>query len=182
MEIDEQGRQILRVAAGQAGWTYLAHTVEFETSKFNSIYEKTYTGTNRDISSIKFYDIDDVEVTDPINEGDIVKSVVLIKPPYDYELISGALRQTETPTSDVRVWVVGGIIELGGVYVKEFAGGLNMKFYREGDSMQTDGRAAKYMKKDIPGVPFQGNQLQIIVTHNPGLKHKLKLVIEYYKE
>lgn len=181
MEIDEQGRQILRIAAGQAGWSYIAHPIEFETSKIGSLHEKLASGADRGTSSIKFYDVDDVEVTDPLNEVDIVKTVVLFKPSYDYELISGGLHQIETPNTDLRIWVVGGIIELGGAYVKEFAGGLNMKFYGANESVKTDGRAAKYMKKDIPGVAYQANQVQVIVKHEAGLKHNLKLVIEYFR-
>ena len=180
-EIDEQGRQILRVAAGQAGWVYLCHPVEFETSKIGSLYEKLSSGTDRGCSSVKFYDINNAEVTDAQNEASIVKTVLLIKPSYDYELISGDIQQIDSPSTDVRVWVNGGIIELGGAYVKEFAGGVNMRFFGTNESLKTDGRAAKYMKKDIVGVPYQANQIQIIVKHNAGVQHKFMLLLEYFR-
>jgi hypothetical protein len=172
-DIDSQGRQILRVAAGQSGWVYTAHPIEFETAKLGSLFEKNYLNSSRGVSSIKFYDTN--------NESTIVKTVVLFKPPYDYELISGNLQQIAAPTSDVRIWVIGGIIELGGAYVKEFAGGINMAFYGANESVKTDGRAAKYMKKDIVGVPYQANQLQVIVTHGAGVQHKLMLTLEYFR-
>ena len=181
LDIDAQGRQVLRVAAGQAGWTYLAHPIEFETAKIGSLYEKLVDGTDRGTSSIKFYDVNDVEITDPLDEANIIKTVVLFKPPYDYELLSGDLQQIEAPNFDCRIWVIGGILELGGAYTKEFAGGINMRFYGSNESIKTDGRAAKYMKKDITGVPYQGNQLQIVIKHVAGMKHKLKLVLEYFK-
>jgi hypothetical protein len=182
MEIDRQGRQVLRIAAGQAGWSYIAHPIELETSKIGSLYEKLASGVDRGTSTIKFYDVNNAEVTDPLNEGDIVKTVVLFKPSYDYELISGGLQQIESPNTDVRVWVIGGIIELGGAYVKEFAGGLNMRFYGANESVKTDGRASKYMTKDIPNVPYQANQVQVIIRHDAGVKHRLKLILEYFRE
>lgn len=180
-EVDSEGRQIIRTAAGSKGWSYLAHPIEFETSKIGSLYEKDHTNTSRGISSVKFYDADDIEVTEVINESSIVKTVVLVKPPYDYELIAGMLQQIESPLTDVRVWVIGGIIELGGAYVKEFAGGLNMRYYASNESLKTDGRASKYMRKDILGVPYQANQIQLITRHEAGVKHKLKLILEYFR-
>lgn len=180
-EIDEQGRQVNRIAAASKGWTYLAHPIEFETAKIGSLYEKDKDGNNKNTSSIKFYDSNNTEVTDAQNEANIVKTVILFKPSYDYELIAGNLQQIDSPSTDVRLWVIGGLIELGGAYVKEFAGGLNMRYYGANESVKTDGRAAKYMRKDIPGVPYQGNQLQIIVKHNAGVQHKLMLTLEYFR-
>lgn len=181
LDVDSEGRQINRVAAGKVGWVYLCHPIEFETSKMGSLYEKFPSGTDRSCSSVKFYDVNDVEVTDAQNEASIVKTVLLIKPSYDYELISGDIQQIESPTTDVRVWVNGGIIELGGAYVKEFAGGVNMRFFGANESLKTDGRAAKYMRKDIVGVPYQANQIQVIIKHNAGVQHKFMLLLEYFR-
>lgn len=180
-EVDDEGRQITRTAAGKAGWVYFAHPIEIETAKIGSLYEKDKSGSNRGTSTIKFYDINDAEVTDAQYETNIVKTVILFKPSYDYELIAGNLQQIDAPSTDVRIWVIGGLIELGGAYVKEFAGGVNMRYFGANEALKTDGRAAKYMKKDIAGVPYQGNQLQIIVKHNAGVQHKLMLTLEYFR-
>ena len=180
-DVDSEGRQVTRTAAGKAGWTYFAHPIEFETSKIGSLYESLHSGSSRGFSSIKFYNSSDVEVTSAENEADIVKTVILCKPSYDYELLSGTLQQIVSPSTDIRIWVIGGIIEFGNSYVKEFAGGVNMRYFDSNESLKTDGRAAKYMKKDIPGVPYQANQLQIIVKHNAGVQHKLMLTLEYFR-
>jgi hypothetical protein len=181
LEVDTEGRQIIRAAAGSKGWTYFAHPIEFQTAKFSSLYEKNYNVSDRSICSIKFYDANNAEVTDSQYEADVVKTVVLFKPNYDYEMISGYIRQVERPSTDVRVWVVGGIIELGGAYVKEFAGGINLTYIGADEELRTDGRAAKYMTKDIVGVPYQANQMQIIVRHDAGVQHKIMLVLEYFR-
>lgn len=180
-EVDADGRQIIRTAAGKPGWTYMSHPVEFQTSKFNSLYEKNNVDTSRGISSLRFYDAANAEVTLPENEALITKTVMLFKPGYDFELIAGSIQQIESPLSDLRIWVVGGIIEFGGPYIKEFCGGVNMAYYGPNESLKTDGRAAKYMKKDIVGVPYQANQLQLIVRHDVGYQHKLMLVVEYFR-
>jgi len=181
-EIDEQGRQITRIAAGQKGWVYFAHPIEFETSQLNSLYEKTSAEAARNICTLKFYDVNNVELTTQQDiDSSCVKTRILFKPQYDYELIAGSLQQIEAPASDVRIWVLGGIVDLGGPYVKEFAGGINMRFYGSNEAVKTDGRAAKYMAKDIAGVPFQANQLEVVVRHSVGFKHKLLLMLEYFR-
>jgi hypothetical protein len=180
-QVDTDGRQIIRAAAGKPGWTYLAHPVEFQTSKINSLFEKNSLNVSRGISSLKFYDIDNIEVTNSENETSIVKTVLLFKPGYDFELIAGSIQQIQAPTSDLRIWVVGGMIEIGGPYVKEFCGGVNMIYFGDNESLKTDGRAAKYMKKDTAGAPYQTNQLQAVVRHEAGYQHKLMLVFEYFR-
>lgn len=180
-EIDTDGRQIIRAAAGKPGWTYLAHPIEFQTAKFDSVYEKNQLGTSRGISSLRFYDTNNDEVLLEENETTITKTVVLFKPGYDFELVSGQLQQINSPTSNLRVWVIGGIIELGGVYVKEFCGGVNMKFLSGNEALKTDGRAAKFMKKDIVGVPYQANQIQVIINHDAGYQHDLMIMLEYFR-
>jgi hypothetical protein len=180
-EVDLDGRQVIRAAAGKPGWTYLAHPIEFQTAKIGSVYDKDKDGADKGISSIKFYNADNVEVTAVENELSITKTVLLFKPGYDYELVAGSIKQINTPSSDLRVWVVGGIIEYGGPYVKEFCGGVNMAFFSPEESLKTDGRAAKYMKKDTVGVPYQKNQLQITIKHAAGYQHRMLLMFEYYR-
>jgi len=181
LDIDEQGRQVNRVAAGSKGWSYLAHPFEFETSKIGSGYAKDYLGNDRGDLGLKFYKADGTEVTNSADESLITKTVLTWSPNYDYELISGSIRQLATATSDVRLWVIGGITDLGGAYVKEFAGGLNLRYIGQDEEIKTDGRAAKYMKKTITGVPYNANKIQIIVKHDAGIQHKIMIILEYFR-
>lgn len=181
LDIDTKGRQINRVAYASPGWTYLAHPIEFQTAKFSSLHNKTYLNSDRSDCTIKFYDSNDAEVTDAQYESSIVKTVVLFKPNYDYEMICGSIRQVSCPSTDVRIWVIGGIIELGGAYVKELVGGTNLAYIGADEEFKTDGRASKYMTKTIPGVPYQGNQIQFIIRHDAGVQHKIMSLLEYYR-
>lgn len=180
-EVDSEGRQIIRTAAGKLGWTYFCDSIEFQTAKLNSLYHKTEDGTDQNCTSIKFYDVNDDEITDVQDETSITKTVLIFKPAYDYELIAGSLFQVERPTTDLRIWASGGILELGGAYVKTFAGALNMHFVGADEQLKTDGRAAKYMVKDIAGVPYQANQIKILVKHDAGVQHKLMINLEYFR-
>jgi hypothetical protein len=37
------------------------------------------------------------------------------------------------------------------------------------------------MKKEIEGVPFQANQLEVTIKHEAGYKHKLMMILEYFR-
>jgi hypothetical protein len=182
VEIDDQGRQIIRTAAASKGWTYLADSMEIETSNLTGLYAKDYLGNNNSAITVKFYDASGTELTTQGTiDTDCVKTEMLFKPSYDYEVVGGNIHHGNTPSSDVRMWVVGGLIELGGAYVKEMVRGMNLKNLGTDDHIETDGRAAKYMKKDISGVPYQGNQLKFIFKHDAGFKHKVMIVLEYFR-
>lgn len=56
-----------------------------------------------------------------------------------------------------------------------------MRYIGADEEVKTDGRASKYMKKDIPGVPYQANQLKLIVRHSAGTQHKLMVMIEFFR-
>ncbi len=180
-DIDDQGRQIYRNATARSGWSYLAHPFEIQTSKLNSLINKNHQNIDRNNATVKFYDANNTEITNEANEIYIVKTVMTFKPSYDYELVAGSVRQIETPLSDINLWVIGGVLELGELYTREFVGGINLKFIGADEELKTDGRTAKYMRKTIDGCPYNANQIQLIIRHSPGTQHKILFLLEYYK-
>lgn len=182
LEIDSEGRQVHRVAAASKGWVYLADAIELETSKLNSLIYQNYDATSPSFVTLKFFNNSNVELT---TQEDIdnycTKTEIIFKPDFDYEVISGSVHHIEPPTSDVKIWVIGGIIELGAAYVKQMVKGINLKFFSSSESVKTDGRASKFMKKTIDGVSYQGNQLKFIFKHDAGFKHKIMILLEYFR-
>ena len=181
-EIDSDGRQIQRSAATYKGWRYLAHPIEVETSNLTGVFSEDWQGNTRTDYTIKFYDSSDNELTTQATiDTDCVKTVLTIKPDYDYDIIGGNLHQKTQPISDVRLWVVAGAVELGAAGVKEFVGGLNFSYMGADEQIQTDGRASARMNKTTTGVPFNTNQMQYIFKHDAGYKHKVMVVVEYFR-
>lgn len=180
---DITGRNVIRVAASNKGTSYVGHFFDFTTCKLNSLVCKDWEG-NADMSlDTKYYKSDGTELT---TQGDIdlygVKTVVTFKPMYDYELVSGTVNISASPTDNMRLWVVGGAPELGAAGVKEFIRNLNLKFVSPSETLQTDGRASKFMKKTTMGVPYNTNQLQIILLcDTPGTQHDIMMSFEYFR-
>lgn len=188
-EVDEEGRQVNRIAAAKKGWTYLAHFFEFKTSEDDSLFCEDWQGSTDTSLSIKFYKANGSEITDAGAystkqehlDNECVKTEVLFKPSFDYELVSGSIRLDTAISNDCRLWVIGGVIELGTAGTKEFARGMNLNFLGADEIIETDGRASKYMSKDITGIPYQANQLKFILKHEAGVKVKIMPTLEYFR-
>lgn len=177
-EVDDDGRQIIRTAAGIKGWTYCALFFEFETASGSLVAIDAY---GSDISSqfeVKRFD----------SNGDITTSTLLTvrtevtwKPTFDYELIGGNIRQASAPLSSIHVGVVGGCTDLGGIYERSFASGLNLLRLTNGDHIETDGRASKYMKYTTAGVPYPTNKIKFIAKHTAGTQHWVMANLEIFR-
>ena len=181
LEIDDQGRQVVRRATSQKGWHYTAIAAEVKSSTLGT-YNKDYLGNDLNEVVIRLYDINDVEITDQsIADTSCVKTVVTVSPDYDFEVIEGDLYQHTRPDEDIRLWTLAGIPELGPNYVKVFSNGINLRFMSPDDHIESDGRSSKFMTKTIEGVPYNANQFQFIIKHSAGYKHELMIVLELYK-
>jgi len=191
---DESNRTLVRVVAAKKGWTYLAHPIECTTSLLsNGCYTNDWQDNSRGDVTMRYYNSSDVELvagTQAELDSNCVKTTITFNPSYDYEIVSGNIHQHTTPTSDVRLWVVGGVIDNSGLpweyptnnwNVSEFAGGLNLKYMGDQQQIETDGRASKYMQKTITGVPYNANQMQVILRHPVGEQTDIMLVLEYFK-
>ena len=194
-DTDTEGRQISRNAYGKKGWSYVAHPVEFTTSKLNECFSQDWQGNDRTDFTFKFYNSSGVELvagTQVELDTDCVETRITIAPDYDYEVISGKIEQHASPSVDIRMWVVGGVIntttnypweypvDSGIFYVKEFASGINLKFMGADQEIETDGRASKFMCKN-KGLAYNANQMQIIIKHPAGHKHDLMVILEYFR-
>ena len=181
LEIDDQGRQVVRRATSKKGWHYTAIASEVKSSTLGT-YNKDYLGNDLNEVVIRLYDVNDVEITDQtIADTSCVKTIVTVSPAYDFEVIEGDLYQHTRPDEDIRLWTLAGIPELGPSYVKVFSNGINLRFMSPDDHIESDGRSSKFMVKTIEGVPFNANQFQFIIKHSAGYKHEIMIVLELYK-
>lgn len=198
-DYDDTGREVVRYAATDKGWAYLAQGIEFTTAKENSVYCKNWKGEDFfENQYIKFYDDQDQEVS-PENA---VKTKVTIDPGLDYDLIAGSIMQHQRPVDtngdlvDVRLHTIIGILDpLGNAFdpdgpgtawseqVTQFVGPINLKFVTDNGKLETDGRAGKKLFKIVNDViPFNQNQIQFIIEHPQGFQHDIFIMLQYYRE
>jgi len=186
-EVDDDGRQIVKSATTYKGWRYFAHTIEVESATLDSAYSSDYTGADRTDYTLKFYDSENTELTAGTQaelDSDCVKTVITLAPAYDYDIIGGKIHQHTTPLENIRLHVIAGATDLSHLpgTIKEFVGGLNMKFMGVNENIETDGRAGARMNLATEGIPVATNKLQYIITHPAGERHELMIVVEYFRQ
>lgn len=183
-QMDTDGAAVVRNKAAKKGWTYAAIPIEFQTAKLSdSVYSKLADGTDRAGITLKAYDISDVEVTVPgtadANLATIVKTVLDLEFPYDYELIGGSLRTLTSIVDDMRLWIIAvPDIPAGSGGSKEMTGGLNLRYLAPGNEFRVDGRVSKYLSYNAT---YHTNKLRFIFTYPAGVNESLLITMEIYK-
>lgn len=174
---DSDGTSLSRIKAATAGWTYQSRNIEVVTSKLTSVFNNDHTGLGWGDAVVKFYDMNDVELTTQNDlDTSCVKTVLDWEPLYDMELIGGSATIAAAPADDVRIWCVGVpdlVPAVGGT--KIMVSGINFKFNR---TVNLDGRVAKKM---LYSATYHTNKMRTILTHPAGEQHAMSIVWEHYK-
>lgn len=184
---DATGRPILRLAATVKGWHYQAHSIQFEVNKLNSIYNKDVDGNDLGFAEIKIYDDQGSEcVTQNSADTDGVKTIVTWKPNFDFEIISGNVRQKDKETVDSYTYVrakiaTGQPAPYDWLPVPFTQGGINLNYIGADETLKTDGRASKLIRGS------NGDHFEIIVNYEADLltntnRHKMSVIFEIYKD
>lgn len=177
---DTDGTVLYRLKISQKGWQYFEDYFELETSKLDSLVHKDMDNQDCSYVTVKFYDDSDQELTDQNDlDSSCVKTVIDWMPPYDYEIIGGAIRMKTQPSADLYTWVVA-VPDISAQYggSKEFLRNLNLS-YLTNSLFKNDGRVPKYLKYDAVN---KTNKFRIIFRHPTGLKQKVMLNFELFKE
>lgn len=183
-QIDIDGAQIVRIKAAKKGWSFWAVPIEFTTSTLGaSVYCKDSNLSDIPGITAKVYNDANVEITTAgplnVNLSTITKTVIDFEPPFDYEIIGGALRINENPAVDARLWIVGAPdipAQYGGS--KEFASGINLKFLAPDSSFDIDGRVAKFLTYNP--TTHQG-KMRMIIRHPAGTSINIQITIHIYR-
>jgi len=181
-QADSDGGLITRHKVSKTGRHYQAHSCEFETSSLGSMYNKDKDGNDLGYCNVKFYNSSGMELTDqPTIDTDCVKTVMEWKPTYDFEIISGQIRQIDRVNSDAYMYVEAIVplpypppndkLSLPFVY-----GGINLQYIGADEILKTDGRASKELQGTL------GQHFVCTVNHAAGVKHKLSVIYEIYKD
>jgi hypothetical protein len=184
---DPTGRPIVRMAATIKGWHYQAHSIQFEVNKLNSIYNKDADGNDLGYAEIKIYDDQGDECTTQGSaDTNGVKTIVTWKPDFDFEIISGNVRQKDKETVDsythVRAKVATGLPAPYDFLTVPFTqGGINLNYIGADETLKTDGRASKLLRGS------NGDHFEIIVNYEADLltntnRHKMSIIFEIYKD
>lgn len=177
LSTDSENAPIQRSKTAPTGWTYHAHSFEFKTSE-SFIYDKQPDDSDYGFCVQKFYDADDVEITENL-ATECVTSVIDFEPTHDFEVISGRVYvKDEITNEDVRLWVIAVPDIPAPTGYKIMVSGLNLDFVDEYQPITTDGRVSKRMNYNAT---YHTNKLRFVVKHPVGKVVNLMILMEMYK-
>lgn len=164
----------------QNGWRYNQRSIGFTTSLLSSVYSKKNNGDDWNHTTLKFYDVDGVELTDQGDlDTDCVKTRLDWEPPYNYDLLSGLLNILSLPegySNTARIWAVA-VPDVPSAY----GGSINFVDGRtlrsEKDLIIADGRRVATLPYDAT---YHTNKIRLIIRHEAGNQLKLEMMLEHY--
>ena len=176
---DSNGISLARTKITKSGWHYQIHGTEFTSAKLNSIYNKDEDGNDLGFTTIKYYDVNDVELvagTQAELDTDCVKTVFTWEPDQDIDVIGGVLEQPTPTTNDVRLWVTA-IPDLPAPNgsVPFTTGGINLKYIS--GNIDIDGKTAKTLPYNAT---YHTNKFRITVRHDAGDKYPVHMLFKIY--
>lgn len=181
---DNSGREIIRTAMTEKGWTFLSYCARITTAtQTNSVIQKDFEDSDRFTISVKHFKSGGVLVTDYVaDQANIIETRVTMFPSYNYEILKGTIFNKTAATSSCRVGVAVGYFPMpndgyavvdGNKTYGEFIGGLDMQDFS--GVVHIDGESSKYVSSPT-------NQIQIRVHHAAGLVHTFACSLEYYRQ
>ncbi len=179
IQLDSDGASMSRVKVAPSGWNFQFRGIEFTTSTLDSVINKDAANANLSDATLKLYNSEGTLITAAEDQGNCVKTILDIEPPYDIYVAGGKLRMLTLPAEDIRMSVMGVPdvpANMGGS--KPFIQNINLKFLSVTEGVNADGRAAKWLQYNAT---YHTNKIRFIFYHSAGFTFPLSVFMEVYK-
>lgn len=179
-QLDSDGATLSRVKVAPTGWNFNYRMVEIQLATVNGLVNNDQNGSAVGDATITLYDASGVVITDPALQGNAVKTVVDIEPPYNICVAGGALRMDTSPTSDVYLNVIA-VPDIPASYggSKVFIQNVNLSYIDGIIGLDADGRAAKQLNYSAA---LHTSKFRFIFTHNAGYQFWCAILMEIYRQ
>lgn len=182
---DNDGSALQRPKYSPPGWTYQLRSMEFETSTLGSLRSKkvnpgTKVETEWGDITLKFFNEAGAELTDQtVMNTECVWTQVDFEPPFDIEIVGGAVRLLQELVTDVYLSIIGAP-DLPASYggTKYFVADVNLNYIPAQGAINADGRTSKKLTYDPV---YHTNKMRALFRHVSGVKHKIQINYEFYR-
>lgn len=197
---DSDNSPIQRPKTTKTGWHYEPRSIDFYTSTYQSLYNRKHDGNGIDDGTdygdavLQFWDSSGDELTFQQSgyesetaeqfqtrlDSDCVKTTMNWQPTYDMDIIGGILMIKDAPATRAYLWVIiaPDIPDYLGGSVPHVAGGYNLEFFNNKDTIVVNGRGTKTVLYDNV---YNTNKFGMIVKHAAGEKIGIQFIPEHFK-
>jgi hypothetical protein len=182
---DADGAKIQRPKAAKAGFAFQFHTTEFTTAGMTSSYSGyrnealnpiTRQRTDLGFTTIKFYDENGTQLTEPPQMTNAVWTVVDWETNHDMEIVGSVLLQRAAPDQPVILW---SHLAPGIVNYPFMQGGLDLSIMPADHVIDMDGKVSKYLSATLP-IPGC-NKIRLTLFHPAGYQYTGQVAFMFYK-
>jgi hypothetical protein len=197
---DSDGSPIVRGKTTRTGWHYEPRSLDFTTSKADSLYNKKHDGntieggTDYNDATMAFFDSSGSALVKQVSEsvsefqtrldGACVRTQIDWWAKYEMDIIGATVSVLNPPGGNSRgyAWVIVAPdvpAQFGGS-VPFMAGGWNLRHFGGQGSGTTflDGRGVKTFPYDPV---YASNKIRVVVKHEPGAKIEMQFVAEHFR-
>jgi len=183
---------------GFEGRQFNYRMAQFTTSK-TEVHNCDRLGRDRGDFAVSLWKVDgkDAENKDilvPAIPSEATRTKALLSPDYKFDIVSGTFWSVANITNDVYAYVIGAPqaevarLALGGLPESVLPGpferlsNANLKFIRNGDFLNVDGRNTTTVGPNDGLGPFRllYTQLEFLIQHDPGQEIEFQIGIEHY--
>lgn len=192
----DERKQIVLMSMTNNNWHYEPRSLDFYTSKANSLYNRfddgasIEGGTDYGDASLRFYDstgtaIDRNNYTTDTDYQDAldllcVKTEMHFEPWHDFEIFGAILNLKNRPLERAYLWVtaVPDVPKEYGGDIPFMSGGLNLSMLPDFAVIKYDAKTGSRLNYNAE---YHTNKLVIIVKHAAGARIGLQITYEFYK-
>jgi hypothetical protein len=179
-QLDTDGAILSRVKVAPTGWNFNYRMVELQLSTVGGIVNNDQNGNPVGDATITIYDVNGAVITDPALQGNAVKTVVDLEPPYNICVAGGTLRMDSMPSSDVILNVIAVPdvpVNMGGS--KNFVQNVNLSYIDGQTGLDANGRAAKMLNYSPV---YHTNKFRFQFNHVAGYQLWVAILMEIYRQ
>lgn len=177
---DDDGAVLSRPKMAPLGHNYQLYGFSFTTGKEGSLEHRAFNGLNNEGLTIRFMNIDGVEISGIENMYQVCHTQVDWTPSFSYDILGGMFHQKSVPESGMCILNVVGAPHIdksfGGQV--EFVTGVDLSFIGPDTGLHLDGESTKEVVYDPV---YFSHRLGISVHCLSGMQHAMFIGLEIFK-
>jgi len=193
---DAEGRQLTKIVATTSTWHYSPRSLDFYTSKYKSLYNRSHYGDGTIDSApdmgdayMSFFDAAGTEIIKGEGESSTdyqtrlsslcTKTTVTFECLYDIDVFGAKMMIKNPPTERAYVWAIAApdVPESYGGNVVFMGGGMNLSFFADKSCVEYDGKSSAIMRYDPV---YHSGKILVMAKHEAGAQIGIQFIIQYY--
>ena len=192
---DNEDRPLFKQVVTQPSWHYSPRSLDFWTSKYNSLYNRKHNaalidnGTDYGDGSLSFFDNTDTELIKGESESDVdfqtrltsncIKTICYFEPQVAFDVFGAKLMVKNPPTERSYLWVIAApdVPEEYGGCIDFMGGGMNLSFFPNCQSVHFDAKTGKVVE---PDPLYHSGKVAVVIKHAVGAQIGIQFILEFY--